>query len=269
MEIQKKPLLIPGLKKIKQISVGADYALALDATGRVFAWGWGQQCELGHRIIERRRALALLPNPLGLPRSATIVSIHAAMNHAFAIDSKGDTWAWGSNNYAQTGSKLSADEEDGSVAIVQKVRSLVGKKMKMVEGGSHHSVGVTENGECLVWGRIDGGQLGLDISQLPLDDPTKVIVDSRNKPRVLLQPTPLPISNCAHAASGSAHCLLVVSEGKVYSWGFNATYQCGQGTDDDILVAKPMNGKQIRDEKIIWVGAGGQYSMFASRLREK
>jgi regulator of chromosome condensation len=267
VRIQKRPLLIPGLKMVTQISVGADFALALDATGRVFAWGCGQQCELGHRLIERRRALALLPNPLRLSRSAKIVSIHAAMNHAFAVDAKGDTWAWGSNNFAQMGSGLSADEEDGTVAVVQRVRSLVGKKMKMIEGGSHHSVGVTRSGECLVWGRIDGGQLGLDVSKLPLDDPNKVIVDSRNKPRILLQPTPLPISNCAHAASGSDHSLLVVSEGKVYSWGFNATYQCGQGTDDDILVAKQMNGKQVRDQKITWAGGGGQYSMFASRLQ--
>lgn len=269
MKIQKKPLLIPGLKKITQLSVGADFALALDTTGHVFAWGCGQQCELGHHLLERRRPLALLPSPLRLPRSAKIVSIHAAMNHAFAIDAKGDTWAWGSNNYAQTGSGLKAHEEGGTVAVVQRVRSLVGKNMKQVEGGSHHSVGVTQSGECLVWGRIDGGQLGLDMSTLPVGDPSKVLVDSRDKPRILLQPTPLSVSNCAYVASGSDHSLLVVSDGRVYSWGFNATYQCGQGTDDDILVAKKMNGVHIRDQVIVWAGAGGQYSMFASRMEGK
>ncbi len=264
--MQKKPLLIAALKNITQISIGADFALALDITGHVFAWGCGQQCELGHRLLERRRPQALLPSPLRLPRRAKIVSIHAAMNHAFAIDANGDTWAWGSNNYAQTGSGLKVDEENGTVTVVQRVKSLAGKKMKMVEGGSHHSVGVTRSGECLVWGRIDGGQLGLDISKLPLDDPTKVRFDSRNHPRILLQPTPLPISGCAHAASGSDHSLLVASSGEVYLWGFNATYQCGQGTDDDILAAKQIKGQQIRDQKIVWAGAGGQYSMLASRL---
>ena len=256
---------MPGLKRIIQISAGADFALALDIDGRVFAWGCGQQCELGYRLIERRRALALLPSPLRLPKNAKIVSIHTGANHAFAIDSKGDTWAWGSNNFAQTGCHLSGDGH-GEVATIQRVRSLAGKRMKMIEGGNHHSVGITQDGECLVWGRVDSGQLGLDISHIPLDDQTKIVVDGRNKPRILLQPTPLPIPNCVYVASGSDHSLLVVSEGKVYSWGFNATLQCGQGTNDDILIAKQITGKQIRDKKIIWAGAGGQYSMFASPL---
>jgi regulator of chromosome condensation len=228
-------------------------------------WGCGQQCELGYRVTERRRPRALLPSPLRLPKSAKIASIHAAMNHAFAIDSHGDVWSWGSNNFSQTGVDSTTDEVEGMMVAIQRVRSLVGKRMRMVEGGSHHSLGVTGSGECLVWGRIDGGQLGLDISKLPLGDPTKVRVDSRNKPRILLQPTPLPISNCSHVAAGSDHSLLVDSKGNAYSWGFNATYQCGQDTDDDVLIAKQVDVEDVRDRKIVWAGGGGQYSMFASR----
>ncbi|KAG9718909.1 RCC1/BLIP-II protein, partial [Aureobasidium melanogenum] len=47
--VQRTPMLIPGLKKIKHISCGANHVLALDATGAVFAWGSGQQNQLGRR----------------------------------------------------------------------------------------------------------------------------------------------------------------------------------------------------------------------------
>ena len=259
---------MPGLKNITQISAGNDFALALDATGHVYAWGCGQQNELGHRLIERRRRRALLPTPIGLPKRTRILSIHAAANHAFAIDSEGHTWAWGSNNFGQTGFDLGAGQGEATVCPPQKVPSLIGIKMRMVDGGLHHSIGVTQSGDCLVWGRMDGSQMGLDFSKLPLNDPSKVILDSRGNPRILLHPTALPIPPCVHVAAGSDNNFAVTAEGKTYSWGFNATYQCGQGTHDDIEVARLMNGKQIRDEKIIWAGAGGQYGMLASWLQE-
>ncbi|RMZ79041.1 hypothetical protein DV737_g3578, partial [Chaetothyriales sp. CBS 132003] len=269
IDVQKDPIRIPGLKNITQISVGNDFALALDATGKVYAWGNGQQAELGRRLIERRRNEGLVPTRIGFPKRTTIVSIHAAANHAFAIDSHGDTWAWGSNNFGQTGITSGAGQGEAVVCPPQLVASLKGSKMQTVDGGLHHSIALTQSGECLVWGRVDGFQTGLDVGKLPVDDASKVITDTRGNPRILLHPTALPIPSSVYVTAGSDHNFAVTAEGKAYSWGFNATYQCGQGTDDDVQTATLMNGKQIRDEKIVWAGAGGQYGMLASRLQEK
>lgn len=99
--------------------------------------------------------------------------------------------------------------------------------MKTTDRGLHQSVSLTRSGECLVWDRVDGFQNGLDLSTLPLDDPSKVIVGSRGKSRILLNPTSLPIPLCAYVAAGSDHNFAVTAEGKTYSWGFNATCSCG------------------------------------------
>jgi regulator of chromosome condensation len=57
--------------------------------------------------------------------------------------------------------------------------------MKMIHGGIHHSIGITQSGECFVWGRIDGAQMGFDVNRLPLDDPSKDFVEY-GRPRVRL-----------------------------------------------------------------------------------
>ncbi len=150
----------------------------------------------------------------------------------------------------------------------RKVLSLVGKHMKMVAGGLHHSVSVTRDGECLVWGRIDGAQMGLDIKKLPLDDPKKVLFDY-GRPRILLQPTSVDLVGCVYAAAGSDHNIVITSDGKAYSWGFNANHQCGQGgIGDEVALATVIQCSAISDKKLSWAGAGGQYSMLASAWQD-
>jgi regulator of chromosome condensation len=93
--------------------------------------------------------------------------------------------------------------------------------------------------------------MGLNISTLPVDDPKKVISE-RGRPQILLQPTALPILRCISAAAGSDHHILVTSEGRAYSWGFNATYQCGQGpSTDDIPVATLIDNRSVLDKKTL------------------
>lgn len=263
---QREPALVANLKNITQLSAGSDYCLALNAEGTVFAWGYAEQYQLGRRLVQRRILERLIPTRVALPKKK-IVSIHAQADHAFAIDTNGDTWAWGSNNFGQTGITDGAGEGSSGIIGPRKVASLAGRKMKMIQGGLQHSIGLTQSGDCLVWGRMDGSQMGLDLTTLPLDDPKTILLDDRGKPRVLLRPTRVPIPPCVHVAAASDHNVAITSDGKAYSWGFNATYQCGFPAPDEIAVAKLINGAAVRGKELCWAGAGGQYSMLASPYR--
>ena len=265
--VEYQPTLgqIRGLSNITSVAVGDNFALALDASGVVFAWGSGEQHQLGRKIVERRRLLALLPAKLGLPKRCKIRSIHAGADHAFAIDRNGDTWAWGLNNWGQTGIPANAGRDEASIIGPQKVAALAGRRMKMISGGRHHSIGITEDGACLVWGRADGGQLGVDSGVLANQDEKIVLRDARGKPRALLTPTKLPIpGRCVFAAAGSDHSIVLNHSGKAFSFGFNVSYQCGQGNEDDILVPTMIDNTAVRGARICWAGAGGQYSMLAA-----
>ena len=73
----------------------------------------------------------------------------------------------------------------------------------------------------LVWGRLDGFQLGLQISSLPEKD---LIRDSAKRPRILKVPTQVPNINAVYAAAGTDHCVAVAKNGKAYAWGFSENY---------------------------------------------
>jgi regulator of chromosome condensation len=185
---QRRPALIPQLKKIKLLAAGANHVQALDHKGNVFCWGTGEQSQLGRRIVERNRAQALTPCQFGLPRNK-IGHVSCGAYHSFAIDVKGRVYAWGLNNFGQTGIVTGAGENEATIGTSSIVRNLEGYKIKEIKGGNHHSIACTEDGKVLVWGRCDDAQAGIPLQDLPQTD---LVFDSRNKPRILIKPTVIP-----------------------------------------------------------------------------
>lgn len=151
MFIQRTPILIEGLKNIKKLVCGENHVLALDVLGHVYAWGSGEQNQLGRKLIERRltRNSCLIPMRLWLPKG--IVDIGAGQFHSFAVHQNGDVYSWGLNNFGQTGQPLRDDETGSDAHLPQLVKSLqqIGKAVS-ITGGNHHSLAITDRGHCLV-----------------------------------------------------------------------------------------------------------------------
>lgn len=80
------------MKNIVQLAAGKDHLLALDSKGIVYAWGNGQQYQLGRRILERHRYRSLEPQQFGL---YNIKYIASGDFHCFAIDHSDNVYAWG------------------------------------------------------------------------------------------------------------------------------------------------------------------------------
>jgi regulator of chromosome condensation len=257
--IQRRPVLLPGLKKVTKVAAGANHVLALCTNGAVFAWGAGQQHQLGRRIVQRSKLNGLVPREFGLPKS--MVDVAAGDTHSFAIHRNGKVYTWGLNNYGQTGIAEGAGGDEAVILHPAIVESLMNKgKIICIDGGQFHSIAISEDGKCLTWGRVDGFQTGIKLDTLPDED---LIRDARNNPKILTMPTQISGLDAAWGAAGTDYSIAVTKDGKAYSWGFGDGYRTGQGTDDDIEVARVMNGKAIADKKIVWAGAGGQFSVLA------
>ncbi|KAL2836041.1 regulator of chromosome condensation 1/beta-lactamase-inhibitor protein II [Aspergillus pseudoustus] len=255
--VQNTPTLLPDLKRIKHVVCGDNHVLALNIRGSVFSWGSGQQNQLGRRIIERNRLNGLQPREFGLPKG--IVHIGAGAFHSFAVHESGKVYAWGLNSFGETGIREHAGDSEAAIVHPTIVHALSDKDVTQICGGAHHSLAVTADGQCLVWGRLDGFQTGLKIDSLPDD---AVIKDERGRPRILIEPKAVPAIKAKAVAAGSDHSIAIDSEGRPWSWGFSATYQTGQGTQDDVEVATVIENTAVRGKKLNGAGGGGQFSVF-------
>jgi regulator of chromosome condensation len=265
--VQRTPTLVPELSKIKQLAAGLNHILALDEKNKVYAWGAGQQAQLARRLLERDDIAALYPTCIGtLPGRAKVHKIACGSYHCFVIDTKGRVIGWGLNNYAELGVEDEAGQDGGYVMRPQLMKKLADYEIVDIAGGEHHSLACTKNGELITWGRIDGHQVGQPSSSFSEDN---TIYDERNTPRILLVPTVVPeIKDVVGVAAGTDHSFAITQDGKVYSWGFSANYQTGQGTTDDIERPTLIDNSAIRDRKIIFAGAGGQYSILGALPEE-
>ncbi|KAL2162279.1 hypothetical protein VTH06DRAFT_7192 [Thermothelomyces fergusii] len=258
--IQRTPTLVPELSRIKQLAAGLNHILALDDKNKVYAWGAGQQAQLARRLLERDDLAALYPTGIGaLPGRAKVAKLACGSYHSFVIDTKGRVIGWGLNNYAELGVEDEAGQDGGFVMRPQLIKALEPYEITCIAGGEHHSLACSKNGELLTWGRIDGHQVGQPSDSFSEDN---TIWDERNKPRILVVPTVVPdIKDVVSVAAGTDHSFAITADGKVYSWGFSANYQTGQGTTDDIEKPTIIDNSAIRDRKIIFAGAGGQYGI--------
>ena len=165
-------------------------------------------------------------------------------------------YAWGANNFGQTGIPSSAGDSNAVIATPTIVERLSGYTIRSIAGGEHHSLACTQEGQVLIWGRCDDNQAGLNLANLP---PHTLVFDDRGRPRILA-PTRIPdVSFVAEVAAGIDHSFAITSHGTVYSWGFGENHRTGLGTDD--TVATPT---LVGEGKIITVAeCGGQFSVFA------
>ncbi|TVY31548.1 Protein pim1 [Lachnellula occidentalis] len=254
---QSTPVLIPELKDITTLSAGTNHILALNTKGKVFAWGAGEQNQLARKIISRNVTQSLMPRECGLSRKK-ILTIGCGDYHSFAADDKGTVFAWGLNGFAQCGTESDQDDTSPTISKPTIIEGLQGEAIKQIVGGAHHSIAVTTDGKVLVWGSCQNNQSGVDLSTLPDD---AIYKEENGRVRYISKPTVVPGIDGVAVAAGPDNGAAITSDGKVYTWGFNANYQTGQGPVADIPVATVVDNTAVRGKKLVSVGLGGQFGV--------
>ena len=244
--------------------------MALTVDGFVYTWGRGTDGQLGRRFSSRIvdwKKEGLTPRKVANLKN--IVEIGSGSNHSFAVDRAGLVYGWGFNNAGQIGVVDNAGEYESAydfaltVHVPSHVKSLVGlPRIRQITGGNFHSIAVTEDGRCLTWGRLYSFATGLRIDTLP---PQFVVLDSRGKPSFLRVPTTVQGISPAVVAAASEHSLAVTPDNKVFTWGLNLTKQIGH-KEEEVEIATLVGHlahPSLAHTKMVWVGAGAQYSMLA------
>ncbi len=171
----------------------------LDEDGNVFSMG--ETDENGNKIAEKVEELA------------NIKYITAKWNGKYAINTKGEVYAWGNNNYGQLGIGTTEDMENPT-----KIEGLTNVKNLIMDDGS--VLAVTENGEVYSWGNNNYGQLGNNTT------------NNTSKPEKVNG-----LSNIEQVYLNSHSAFALTENGEIYSWGNNYSAGLGLGqTNNKILV---------------------------------
>lgn len=194
------------------------------------------------------------------------MDIGAGQYHSFAVKRNGKVYAWGANDYGQTALITGAGQQDAVVLYPTEVRAFRDRaRLASILGGRDHSLAVTEQGECLAWGRIDKKALGIPLKDIP---PSSIIHDAHEKPLILKESTVIRGINgkVVHATAGTDHSIAITEDGKAYSWGLNAQHRAGH-TGFQVELPTRLQNEHVNGKKLVAAAAGGQFSLLAGEYQ--
>ncbi|MER5412206.1 RCC1-like domain-containing protein [Streptomyces virginiae] len=201
------PDRVQGMPKVKQISAGCDFSLALLENGKVYAWGRGIHGQLGNGS----RATSSVPRLVqGLEN---IVEVDAGCHHALALTAEDTVKSWGYNLYGQLGnSSTTSSTVPVDVDWVEGVSD--------IEAGAFHNYVKTSDSHVWGWGNNQYGQL------LEGDESFGDNISRTNR----TAPVEIPrLEGVQHLAAGARHGVAVTAD-DVFTWGHNGEGQLGNGT---------------------------------------
>ena len=186
------PIQVTTLANITAVAAGSNHTLALGINGTVWAWGFNSSGQLGDNSTTMRLAPVVVG---GLPN---VIAIAAGTSHSVALAADGSVWTWGSNAGGQLG--------NGNLSVTASTvpLRLTGWTATAIAAGHAHTLAVRTDGTLWAWGANANGQLG-DNSTSPRSAPVQVT----------------GIAGAIGAAGGTAHSAVVLSDGRVFTAGYN------------------------------------------------
>lgn len=218
------PLLIAGLPRARQISVGDGAICALiDADGSVRCWGGNTVGQLGNGSTV---ATSAVPVQVTGVTGATVISQSGV--HACAVLGDGSVRCWGDNDNGQLGNGTSGASADAPVTVAN-----LGGSARTVSAGvsGFRTCAVLTSGSVRCWGLSSGDQGILGNGVLGPGG------------SIATQPvTAIGINNAASVSVGQTHTCAVLTSGGVRCWGINFVGQVGNGNTDTVLSPVAVEG---------------------------
>jgi len=150
-----RPMAVPTLARITQVSVGWGHVLALTADGTVWAWGSNGYGALG---IEPKEARPIL-DPVEVPAVRNVAAVAAAGDVSLVLKRDGTVWVWGSNGQGQFGNgQRTSHPSVGTTSVPQQVPGIA--NAVALSAGGRHVLVLLGDGTLRGWGNTDFGQIG-------------------------------------------------------------------------------------------------------------
>jgi alpha-tubulin suppressor-like RCC1 family protein len=278
------PRQIRGLSQVNMLSdvvavfCGDYHNMAIKKDRSLWAWGYNQYGELGDGTsgsqgtgtgsFDSKQVAKMIPvrvkeftfdspvraeNIRSAAATSPVASIAAGGSHTIVLKGDGTVWTWGENEYNQLGDRKALYGRPGQVQGVTDITA--------VSGGTSQTVALKNNGTVFEWGR-NLAELLFENKDIDLTDRQRVekygLHYEHGRPPKGKLPTPVgELTDVISVESGNGFSLALRRDGTVWSWGWNAYGQLGDGTITHRN--SPVQVKGLTD--VTAVAAGGRYAL--------
>ncbi|MFE7778192.1 RCC1 domain-containing protein [Streptomyces sp. NPDC057445] len=198
--VQKTPVDVQSLAKVKDVGAGCDFSVALREDGTVWTWGAGDNGRLGTGNTTARNT------PQKVNDLTDVAAISVGCDFVLALTADGIVKAWGRNTEGQLGNDTVTDS---SVPVDVQYLSAVAR----ISATAYSSFAVLDDASVVAWGRNSNSQLG---DGTTTNRTTAVPIDR--------------LQGVRDIAGGLDHTVAALDDGSVLAWGANANAQLGDGT---------------------------------------
>src|SRR6185437_3103473 len=235
------PVKLPAGVTISSVAGGCGFSMAVTTTGQLLTWGDNSTGELGTGKTGGNTAL---PGPASLPPGVTVRTAAAGEDHALAVTTAGQVYAWGSNDDGELGNGSTSGQPNPTPAPV---RLPAGTQVIAATAAEHDSLAVTAGGDVFGWGNQSFGSLGNGQGSGIAPLPVRTLVPAGLRVRSIY--------------AGCFHTLAITTTGIVLAWGDNGNGQLGDGQPRQGDSLFPVHVPLPQDGRAVAVGGGCVHSV--------
>ena len=186
----------------------------------------------------------------GLDDRVKLKGVYAGAYHSFALSMHGSVYSFGLNNMGQLGLGSLDVNFTGTPTLVS---ALEGKGISSLQGGEHHSIALSTDGEVYTFGRGDNNQLGFG-------DGT----DQQLTPRLVPALKGIAVRTISTQANSN---FAISRSGDLYAWGFGEMGQLCNGKVGDESTPTLVEASGVAGQAVLDVASGAQHSVILTMER--
>jgi alpha-tubulin suppressor-like RCC1 family protein len=197
------PVSVLGQKKtFCKIASGNGVSLSIDNYGRLWAWGFNGNVQIGDLSSIPKRT------PVRVCNNKTFCEVKGGNNHVLAIEKNGQVWAWGNNSLGQLANPYSS-----STLTPVSIAGVI-KTFCQIQASNNSSFALDKDGKIWAWGNNNNGVLGLGHDIGFIITPRKI----NNKTFCKI--------GAVNGSAGFSN-VAIDKNGRVWTWGVNTVGQLG------------------------------------------
>jgi uncharacterized repeat protein (TIGR02543 family) len=233
------------LTPFAKIETGPNNSFAITSLGQIYSWGSDLFGQLGSGDSRYFPEKIIFPDLL-LGEMITEISANANGSHTLALSNFGKVYAWGRNQFGRLGD--GTDINRGTPVLTNFTSSglMESEKIVTIKAATSHSIALTNQGRIFVWGDNSYGQIG----------------DGRSSAVYYPKLLNLELQENEKATQievGDNHNVVLTSNSRIFTWGFNNSSQLGDGTTIDKKVPTLISNAFLSENEIITKIYSGSY----------